>query len=130
MIPEFVVNSIHCFNLKMFTEPSQETEKEVKISIERIIEIVREVRNGLINDFLRTDSLKVYFKEQYNKELSQVKEEFLKRDLKSLADSSVDLSHYALLIKQMQEQTSASLTVQNQELFYRELETIFKKYNY
>ena len=107
---------------------SRQTEN--KISTERIIDLVREVRNGLIRDFSSDENLTSYFREQYNKELSQIKLEFLKRDLKELMGSPVDLPHYALLIKQMQELNSASITGSNHELFYKELERIFKKYNY
>lgn len=113
----------------MYTQ-SSETEKEVKLSMERIIDLVREVRNGLILDFLQAGALKKYFQEQYSKDLTPVKEEFLRRDLKSLEGSPVDLSHYALLIKQIQEINTASIESSNYQLFYRELESIFKKYNY
>jgi len=112
----------------MFLPDSRQTEN--KISTERLIDLVREVRNGLIRDFLQDENLKTYFTEQYNKELSQIKLEFLKRDLKDLLLSPVDLPHYALLIKQMQELNTASLTNTHHELFYKELESIFKKYNY
>ena len=109
---------------------SDSSHAENKISTERIIDLVREVRNGLIRDFLQDENLKSYFAEQYNKDLSQIKLEFLKRDLKELLNSPVDLPHYALLIKQMQELNTASIASSNHELFYKELEGIFKKYNY
>jgi hypothetical protein len=112
----------------MYLQDSRHTDN--KISTERIIDLVREVRNGLIRDFLQDETISTYFREQYNKELSQIKLEFLKRDLKELMTSAVDLPHYALLIKQMQELNSASITSSNHELFYKELEGIFKKYNY
>jgi hypothetical protein len=112
----------------MFLSDSRNTES--KISTERIIDLVREIRNGLIRDFLQDEILKTYFKEQYNKDLSQIKLEFLKRDLKELLTSPMDLPHYSLLIKQVQEQNSASIASSNHELFYKELESIFKKYNY
>lgn len=114
----------------MLTMDGRETEKEIKLSIERIIDLVREVRNGLIADFLEDATIKSYFHEQYNKEISQVKTEFLKRDLKELMNSPIDLPHYSSLIKAMQEQNSASLTATNHDLFYRELERIFHKYSY
>ena len=112
----------------MYLQDSRHTEN--KLSTERIIDLVREVRNGLVRDFMQDDNLKSYFQEQYNKELSQIKLEFLKRDLKELILSPVDLPHYAQLIKQMQELSTASITASNHELFYKELEAIFKKYNY
>ena len=114
----------------MLTEHEKATEKDIKISIDRIIDLVRNVRNGLIQDFLQDTTLKTYFVEQYNKELSQVKTEFLKRDLKELMLSPIDLSHYGLLIKQMQDSNTASITSTHHDLFYKELEKIFGKYNY
>ena len=114
----------------MYTQGERETEREVRISIDRIIELVRDVRNGLITDFLVDANLRSYFVEQYAKELSPVKTEFLKRGLKELYNSPVDLSHYGLLIKQMQKSNSASITTMHYDLFYKELERIFKKYNY
>ena len=112
----------------MYLQDSRQTES--KISTERIIDLVREVRNGLVRDFLQDENLKSYFREQYNKDLSHIKHEFLKRDLRELMASPVDLPHYALLIKQMQEMNTASITSSNHTLFYKELERIFKKYNY
>ena len=112
----------------MFVQDSRPAEP--KISTERIIDLVREVRNGLIRDFLDDEKLKTYFQEHYNKQLSQIKLEFAKRDLKELLASPVDLVHYAQLIKQMQELNTASLASSNHELFYHQLERIFKKYNY
>lgn len=114
----------------MLTEREKATEKDLKISIERIIDLVRDVRNGLIHDFLQDTNLKSYFLQQYNKELSQVKAEFLKRDLKELLISPVDLSHYGLLIKQMQDSNTASISSTHHDLFYKELEKIFNRYNY
>jgi hypothetical protein len=114
----------------MLTQDNKETERDIKLSMDRIIDLVKEVRDGLINDFLVDENLSSYFREHYEKELSKVKAEFLKRDLRELKNSAVDLSHYGLLIKQMQELSSAALTSTHHDLFYRELETIFKKYNY
>jgi hypothetical protein len=114
----------------MLTQDGREIEKELKISIERIIHLVRQVRNDLIRDFLNDENLKTYFGEQYQKELSQVKVEFLKRELKDLLDSPVDLPHYSSLIKQMQEHNTASISSTNHDLFYKELERIFKKYTF
>lgn len=112
----------------MYLQDSRQT--ETRISTERIIDLVREVRNGLVRDFLSDENVKSYFKEQYKKDLSIIKLEFLKRDLRELLTSPVDLSHYALLIKQMQDMNTASITSSNHSLFYKELERIFKKYNY
>lgn len=105
-------------------------EKEVQLSIEKVIDLVRLVRNDLIKDFLIDGNLNSYFESKYNKELSAVKREFLKKELKELLIAPVDLTHYAGLIKEIKELNTASLASGNQELFYQELETIFLKYNY
>lgn len=111
--------------------PQQDKEvQEVRMSMERIIDLVRGVRDSLISDFLIDGNVKSYFLEQYGKELSKVKSEFLKRDLKDLQNSPIDLSHYGSLIKQIQNLNSASLATTHKDLFHKELERIFKKYNY
>ncbi len=114
----------------MLAQGENEVQRDTRLSMDRIIELVRDVRNGLIQDFLVEENARNYFREQYAKELSQVRAEFLKRDLRELQASPVDLSHYSSLIKHMQETNSAGLTTTNQELFYKELETIFRKYSY
>jgi hypothetical protein len=108
-------------------ESSQET---INLSVEKVIDLIRQLRNELIKDFLGNDNARAYFQKEYQRDISAVKLEFLKRDLKELLISPVDLSHYSSLIKQIRESNSASLAEGNQELFYKEIETIFKKYNY
>jgi hypothetical protein len=102
-----------------------------KLSVEKVIDLVRQVRNDLVKDFLIKDNAQNYFAEHYNKPLSIIKLEFLRRDLSELLISPVDLVHYSSLIKEIRETNSASLSKgNNDELFYRELELIFDKYKY
>lgn len=100
------------------------------LSVEKVIDLIRQLRNELIKEFLVDENIRSYFHKEYHRELSAIKLEFLKRDLKELLISPVDLSHYSSLIKQIRESNSASLAEGNQELFYKEIEAIFKKYNY
>jgi len=109
-------------------EKIEPVKDSIALSVEKIIDLIRIVRNELIKDFLKDDNLSVYYQEQFNKELSLVKKEFLKRELKELLISPVDLAHYARLINQLRETNTASITEKNNELFYRELDSIFKKY--
>lgn len=98
---------------------------------ERIIDLVRQLRNDLIKDFLDERNLKEYMSAQYKiSSLSQVKIEFIKRDLKELLITPVDISQYAPLIHQIKATDSAALTDHNEQLFYRELEGVFKRYIY
>ena len=114
----------------MLPQEDKEVQKEVKMSMDRIIDLVRGVSDSLISDFLVEGNVRSYFLEQFGKELSKVKAEFLKRDLKDLQNSPIDLSHYGSLIKQIQNLNSASLATTHKDLFYKELERIFSKYNY
>ena len=104
--------------------------KETKLTTNKVIDIIRTVRNDLIKDFLADNNLVSYFEQNYNVRLSNIKTEFLKKDLKELLIAPVDLVHYATLISRIRESNSASLSQGYQEIFYNELETIFKKYNY
>jgi hypothetical protein len=96
---------------------------------ENIIDLVRKLRNDLIKDFLDERFLKQYLDEQFRvKELSNVKIEFIKKDLKELLISPVNTAHYEGLINQIRTTDSAAITETNEKLFYKELEKVFKKY--
>jgi hypothetical protein len=96
---------------------------------ESILDLVRKLRNDLIKDFLDERFLKQYLDEQFRiKELSNVKIEFIKKDLKELLISPVNISHYEGLINQIRTTDSAAITETNEKLFYKELEKVFKKY--
>ena len=96
---------------------------------DRILELVRKLRNDLIKDFLDERHLKAYLATHFRvNELSNVKIEFIKKDLKELLISPVNTSHYQGLIAQIRETDSAALTESNEPLFYKELELIFKRY--
>jgi hypothetical protein len=102
-----------------------------KLSVEKIIDLVRQVRNDLVKEFLIKDNAQKYFVDHYNKPLSTIKLEFLRRDLSELLISPVDLAHYSSLIKDIRETNSASLSKgNNEELFYKELAGIFDKYKH
>jgi hypothetical protein len=107
-----------------------QTNQAEKLSVEKIIDLVRVVRNDLIKDFLYRKNIELYFNEHYNKSISAIKAEFLIRDLKELLISPVDLVHYAALIKEIRENNTASMSNGHKDLFYKELEVIFDKYKY
>ena len=98
---------------------------------EGIIDLVRKLRNDLIKDFLDERHLKEYIALNFRVlEISNLKIEFIKRDLKELLISPVDTRHYEALIDQIRNTDSAALTEHNEKLFYREIETLLKKYMY
>lgn len=98
---------------------------------ERILELVRKIRNDLIKDFLDERYLKEYLSTNFRvNELSNVKVEFIKKALKELLISPVNMNHYQPLIDHIRETDSAGLTETNEPLFYKELDLIFKRYMY
>jgi hypothetical protein len=98
---------------------------------ERILELVRKLRNDLIKDFLDERHLKEYVWKNFRVNgLSNVKIEFIKKDLKELLISPVNTDHYQSLIDQIRDTDSAGITETNEPLFYKELELIIKRYLY
>ncbi len=93
------------------------------LSIDRVIELIRITRNKLI-----TERLATRFKGKYGKTLSNVKREFIKRELKDLLNSPVDLVHYAGLINHAKTTGSFSLVEHNAEFFHSEIDRILVKY--
>lgn len=103
----------------------------IKWNDETIIDLLRKVRNDLIKDFLDERFLLQYIDINYKlKELSPVKVEFIKASLKELLISPVNTNHYQVIIDKIRENDSASLSEGNDVLFYKEIESILKKYIY
>ena len=96
---------------------------------DRILELVRKLRNDLIKDFLDERFLKTYVSNEFRvSELSAIKIEFIKKELKELLIAPVNTVHYQSLIDQIRETDSAAISETNEPLFCRELEIILKKY--
>ncbi len=105
------------------------TQLNTKWSDESIIDLIRNLRNDLIKDFLDERYMREYFSTNFNiRELSNVKIEFIKKSLKELLIAPVDTFHYQIIIDHIKSSESAALTEGNEQLFYKELETVFKKY--
>ncbi len=111
-------------------ENIESSPEALKLSVEKVIDLVRTSRNNIIRDFLIDFNLKNRFTQLYNKELSLVKMEFLKRDLRDLLIAPVDLIHYATVIKQIRETNITTVETVDQSLATQEIESIFKKYNF
>lgn len=98
---------------------------------ERIIDLVRQLRNDLIKDFLDERHLKDYVADNFGvRDLSNVKIEFIRKELKELLISPVNTNHYEPLISHIRSTDSAALTENNERLFYKELELTIKRYIY
>lgn len=97
-----------------------------------IIELIKKLRNDLIKDFLDERHLKEYFRTKYFyiSDFSSVKVEFIRKDLKELFQSPLDVAHYKPIIDEIKTNERTSLAEGNEQLFYKELESIFLKYIY
>ena len=74
------------------------------MSIEGNIEEVKQLRDHKIGSLLQTPDLMNFLLEHYNTfTISPVKLEFLRRDLKELLQSPLDLAHYSSSIRQIKE---------------------------
>jgi hypothetical protein len=112
-------------------EKSSPTKESSKISTEIVIDDLRSIRDNLINELLKNDdSLMSYLEAHYNTiAISSLKKEFLKRDLTELRNSSLDLVHYASLIKEIKD-TANLIASDLHPLFQNELKVIFQKYGF
>lgn len=65
---------------------------------------MKQLRDNKIQALLRTPDLMAFLEEHYNTfAISPIKIEFLKRDLKDLLQSPLDLVHYSSLLRQIKE---------------------------
>ena len=99
-----------------------------KVSGDFRIDLIRKFRNALAVHFLEEQTLQVYFNDHFKSKLNSTRVEFIKMELHELLHSSVDLVHYATLLIEMKQAGIASLTNKNENLFYDELDLIFRKY--
>lgn len=104
-------------------------ESLVRLSGDDIIELVRDRRNDLISKLFHDDGLNLYLKETFNvTEVSQIKKEFIKRALKELNLTPVDLSHYGQIILEIRKTGSLVISSNNEKLFYQDIENSIKNY--
>lgn len=96
-----------------------------------ILELIRKLRNDLIKDFLDDRHLKQYLQSNYAAtDLSVVKIEFIRKALKELLISPINSDHYKPIIDEIKSNERTSLAEGNEQLFYKELGNIFRKFIY
>lgn len=99
------------------------------ISLEKAIEEIKQLRNNRIQSLLRTPDLMAFLEDNFSTvAVSAVKLEFLKRDLKTLSQSTLDLVHYSSALRQIKESNpdvKACLA-----LIEEEMKTLAAKYGY
>lgn len=104
-----------------------ESERASKLNMEVIIDLVRTTRNELIKELLKNDSFANYFSSTFKRDLSKIKTEFVRKELKEMLIHPVDLVHYSKLISQIKETKTASMQ-SSESFFYEEINTVLKKY--
>jgi hypothetical protein len=96
---------------------------------DRIIEDIQTRRVTLIKELFVDSRLNLYLAEMYEgQKISQVKSEFLKRDLKQLSESSLDLVHYAMLIRKAKESEWWPNPPVIEEFVHAEIRQVIVKY--
>lgn len=98
-------------------------------SIDTAIQTIRVARDQAILELLNDKSLDEFLETNFSVfAISKVKREFINRDLNTLRSSSLDLVHYAELIKSGKENLNESSAWN--DLFLKELFVIFAKYGF
>ena len=93
------------------------------------VDLIRKLRDDLVKDFLDERYLKEFILENYNvRELSNIKLEFLRKELKELLQSPLDDNHYDPIISYLRDTGSDSLADGQDQLFYIDIEKILKRY--
>src|SRR5690349_11376263 len=94
-----------------------------------VIDLVRRIRNGLIKDLLDDHALKAYIASNFNaRELTGIRLELLRQELRELLIQPVDVAHYKDLIDQIHTTGIASLARGNERLFYEDVEKVVRNY--
>lgn len=96
-----------------------------------VLQLITSLRNDLIKDFLDERNLLTYLATNYKiTELSPVKIEFIKADLKRLLATTVDIVWYQPILEEFKATGTVALTDGNEKLFYKEIEGVLKKNMY
>lgn len=99
------------------------------LSGDEVIEVVKDTRNEIIGKLLNTEALNSFLSEHCHIEnVSNIKLEFIKRSLKELAASPVDLSHYASLILDIRRTGSMTFKAEGDALFLDDIKNAIRSY--
>jgi len=94
-----------------------------------VLELIKKLRNDLIRDFLDERFLRGYVRSKYHhSDISNVKVQLIRKGLKELYSSDINLAHYKPLIEEIESHEHTSLSEGNEVLFYRDVESIFERY--
>jgi hypothetical protein len=101
----------------------------IKNKQENNVDLIQKIRNDLVKDFLDERFMKEYLAERYHvRELSNVKVEFIKKELKELLQVPLDQVHYDALLTRLSETDATTLAEGDDQLFYAEIEKVLRRY--
>lgn len=101
----------------------------IRSSGENVIELIKEYRDALIDRLYEVEFLKSYLQEEYKiVDLSTIKLEFIRRALKELKCTPLDLSHYAALILETRKNDSFFISRNSEDYFRKEIERTIQNY--
>ena len=101
----------------------------IKNSQESNVDLIQKIRNDLVKDFLDERVIKEYLAEHYHvREMSNVKVEFIKKELKELLQVPLDKIHYDALLTRLVETDATTLAEGDDQLFYAEIEKVLRRY--
>ena len=101
----------------------------IKNRQENNVDLIQKIRNDLVKDFLDERFMKEYLAEHYHvRELSNVKVEFIKKELKELLQVPLDKGHYDTLLTRLSETDATTLAEGDDQLFYAEIERVLRRY--
>ncbi len=101
----------------------------IRLSNDDIIELVLESRNDLIRKLLIDSSLREFLKDNYKLDnVSAVKIEFIKRALRELLTTPVDLAHYSALILEIRKSGTLIISRGSKNFFFNDIGREIKNY--
>jgi hypothetical protein len=93
------------------------------------IELIAKSRDKILRGLMEDHNLRIYFAERGAlSKLSNVKIEFVKKDLKEAILSPLNMSIYGDLLGELKNGESINYNVLNHRSFYKEIEIILRKY--
>jgi hypothetical protein len=96
---------------------------------ENNVDLIQKIRNDLVKDFLDERFMREYLAERYHvRELSNVKVEFIKKELKELLQVPLDQVHYDVLLTRLNETDATTLADGDDQLFYAEVDKVLRRY--
>lgn len=111
------------------TNSSMEAIKNQQWTQEKYEDLIKKLRDDLVKDFLDERYMKEFIFENYNvKEISNVKVEFIKKELKEVLLSPLNVAHYEPIFAHLRDTDSESLGEGNDQLFYIDIEKVLKRY--